>query len=472
MGRMVASDIPELADLASAKGALAKLWRARQFHDAATLAAKAMALWPEDAEFRTQHAQSLLAAGALIEAEVAAREALLLEPESEDLWIVLADALIRRERQQESLDVLAEACRIRPDSLALQGRLGRQAQRMGEYQQAINAFTAASELEPAKEIWHLQILSALSAARRYTQAIKFAHEASLTFPESVTIQCRFAAWLRYDKRLVEAEQVARRALEIDPRASEAHATLFGILVAQRRNGEGLQMLQAACDLMPEDRSLWMLLGRHAMRRSVLDLAINAFERAVALANAPVSSWTALIEALSAKQRYEDAATEAGRALMLYSEDHSLAVLLAEARLKQGADIEALRMILAEALAQGPESILVNHPIIDALLKLGRADEAAAIMEEQQAVLDAPPKIQLRYAQALMAMGAMGQAETILTRLVAIDPDWVPGLVAFCEVLRHQKKIKDALAIFRKIEALGPDRSIMNDLRYRMFGTAE
>ncbi|MEY4794748.1 MAG: hypothetical protein RL724_1684, partial [Pseudomonadota bacterium] len=30
MGRMVASDIPELADLASAKGALAKLWRARQ----------------------------------------------------------------------------------------------------------------------------------------------------------------------------------------------------------------------------------------------------------------------------------------------------------------------------------------------------------------------------------------------------------------------------------------------------------
>ncbi|MEY4859864.1 MAG: hypothetical protein RLZZ235_2031, partial [Pseudomonadota bacterium] len=95
MGRMVASDIPELADLASAKGALAKLWRARQFGEAAALASKAVNLWPQDAEFRTQHAQSLLAAGALIEAEVAAREALLLEPESEDLWIVLADALIR-----------------------------------------------------------------------------------------------------------------------------------------------------------------------------------------------------------------------------------------------------------------------------------------------------------------------------------------------------------------------------------------
>jgi tetratricopeptide (TPR) repeat protein len=472
MGRMVASDIPELADLASAKGALAKLWRARQFHDAATLAAKAMALWPEDAEFRTQYAKSLLAAGALIEAEAAAREALLLLPESEDLWIVLADSLIRRERQQETLDALAEACRIRPDSLALQGRLGRQAQRMGEYQQAIIAFTAASELEPAKEFWQIQVLSALSAARRYAQAIKFAQEASSRFPKSVSILCKLASWLRFDKRFVEAEQATRRALEIDPRASEAHATLFNILVSQGRNGEAFRMLQDACDLLPEDRSLWMLLGRHAMKRSVLDLAINAFERAVALPDAPVNAWAALIEALSAKQRHEAAAAQASRALLLHSEDHSLAALLAEALLRQGIEIEALRVTLAETLAQGPESILVNHPIIDALMKIGRSDEAAAILKVQQDVHDTPPQTQLRYAKALMAMSAVTQAETILTRLVAADPDWLPGLVALCDALRSQKKIKDALNVYRHIETLSPDDALLRELRYRMFGSSE
>jgi hypothetical protein len=42
----------------------------------------------------------------------------------------------------------------------------------------------------------------------------------------------------------------------------------------------------------------------------------------------------------------------------------------------------------------------------------------------------------------------------------------------CEALRQQKKIKEALALFRRIEALGPDKMVLHDLRYRMFGTAE
>ena len=232
------------------------------------------------------------------------------------------------------------------------------------------------------------------------------------------------------------------------------------------------MLQDACDLLPEDRSLWMLLGRHAMRRSVLDLAINAFERAVALPDAPVSSWTALIEALSAKQRHEDAATKASRALLLHSEDHSLAVLLAEALLKQGIEIDALRVTMAETLAQGTESILVTHPIIDALIKIGRSDEAAAVLKARQDVHDAPPQTQLRYAKALMAMGVVGQAETILTRLVAADPDWLPGLVALCDAFRSQKKIKDALNVYRHIETLNPDGALLRELRYQMFGSSE
>jgi len=42
----------------------------------------------------------------------------------------------------------------------------------------------------------------------------------------------------------------------------------------------------------------------------------------------------------------------------------------------------------------------------------------------------------------------------------------------CDALRLQKKIKEALALFRRIEALNPDQAVLNNLRYRMFGTAE
>jgi cytochrome c556 len=77
----VATGIPELEEPAQAKAALAGLWQARQFHEAAALAAKAMALWPDEAEFRAERAKSLLAAGALLEAEAAAREAAAREVE-------------------------------------------------------------------------------------------------------------------------------------------------------------------------------------------------------------------------------------------------------------------------------------------------------------------------------------------------------------------------------------------------------
>jgi Flp pilus assembly protein TadD len=65
----VVAEIPELEDLAQAKLALAQLAEARQFQEAASLAAKAAALWPDDADFRAERAKHLLAAGALLEAE-------------------------------------------------------------------------------------------------------------------------------------------------------------------------------------------------------------------------------------------------------------------------------------------------------------------------------------------------------------------------------------------------------------------
>jgi tetratricopeptide (TPR) repeat protein len=469
---MAATEIPELEEPAQAKATLTRLWRARQFHEAAALAAKAMELWPNEAEFREQRAKSLLAAGALLEAEAAAREALLLRPESEALWIILADSLIRRERKQETLEALSEACRILPRSLALLGRLGRQAQRLGEYQQAINAFSAAAELEPEKEFWLLQVLNALQAVRRLNQALKWIETGLARFPKSAILHCQFAKYMTKERRYPEAEGAARRALEYDPRMTEAHGALFDALMAQQRFGDAFRGLRAACEQFPEDGSLWQMLGRHAKRRSVIDLAISAFENAVALPGAPVNAWAGLIGALFVKQRFSDAATQAERALLAFSANHNLAVLLAEALLRNGEEIEHVKARLADSLGVGSNSTPVSHAIMDALIKLDRPDEALPLAEQRDDQEANSAETRLRFAKALLSMGAYDRAEAELRGLAEEAPDWVPGLDALCEALRQQKKIKEALALFRRIEALGPDKMVLRDLRYRMFGTAE
>jgi tetratricopeptide (TPR) repeat protein len=470
--RIVAIGIPELEEPAQAKAALAGLWKARQFHEGAALAAKAMALWPDKAEFRTERAKSLLAAGALMEAESAARDALLLRPEAEALWTILADSLSRRGRGQETFEALTEACGILPGSLALWGRLGRQALRIGKHQQAIRAFSAAAKLEPEKELWRLQLLSALWQARRIDQAYTTIMEALDRFPESASLHCQMARYFSNEQQHREAENAARRALEFNPQMMEAHGALFNALVAQEQFGEAFRGLQSACGQFPSDGSLWFLLARTATRQSRLDLAISAFENAVALPGAPAGAWEGFVNALVAEQRYGDAAEQAKKALLALPANHSMAVLMAETLLRNGEAIENVRTKMVEVLGAGGYSIVVSHPIMDALLKLERGDEALVLASTSDNEQASNSETRLRFAKALISMGASDKAEAELRCIAEEAPDWIPGLDALCEALRQQKKIKEALAVFRRIEDLNPDQSVLREIRYRMFGTAE
>ena len=468
----MATEAPEFEAPAQASAAWAKLWRGRKFDEAAALAARAMALWPDMVEFRQHRARGLLAAGALVEAEAAAREALLLQPDVELFWIVLADSLLRRSRNQEALDALSEACAILPRSLALLGRLGQHAQRLREYHKAIKAFSAAVELEPEKEFWLLQLLGALRAAKRTDLAFKWLEEGLTRFPESAALHCQFSGYLAREKRHPEAETAARRALEFNPRITEAHAALFAAQMAQQRFGDAFRDLQTACEIFPEDGSLWQLLGRSAMQRSLLDVAVSAYERAVALPEASANAWTGLINALFARQRYADAAKQAGRALLVFSANHNLAVLLAEALLRNGEEVESVKTKMADKLGAGANSTPVSHAIMDALIRLERPDEVLSLAASRDDQQSSTPETRLRFAKALLAMNAADKAEQELRALGDEQPDWIPGLEALCDALRLQKKIKEALALFRRIETLDPDQAVLRNLRYRMFGTSE
>ena len=118
--RLVASAIPELEEPAQAKAALTRLWQARQFHEGAALAT-----------------------GASLEAEAAAREALLAEASDarkEEAWIILTDALVRQERAD------------------LQAKRGHQAVQAKDYAEVIDAYQSACTLAPEREALHLGLL--------------------------------------------------------------------------------------------------------------------------------------------------------------------------------------------------------------------------------------------------------------------------------------------------------------------------
>jgi len=468
----VATEIPELEEPAQAKAALTGLWQARQFHEAAALAAKAMALWPDEAEFRTERAKSLLTAGALLEAEAAAREALLAEAsdtQKEEAWIVLTDALIRQERATDAREALREACFAMPGSVALQARRGHQAVQAQDYPEAIEAYQAARDLAPEREALHLGLLHGLWMAKRYAVGSAAAGRAVEQFPESAVMLQQHANFLLAEGRAAEAAAVARDAIKLDPGNTHSHWVLVDALWRQDRYNEGFRMLVAALDRSPTDLFLLQQVVRLAPAVFREDAIPTTHRRAIQLGEMPSAVWEVLIRALIKEEAYEEAAETARRAMLVNPAASEFGAMLSEIMLTMGTGQQAIAKDIAAVLEVETNALSVQIALISGLLNLQRWDEATKLLETLRYDTPEEPGLLLRFGIALTGKGAIEDAVAVLSVLVEKHPDNIPAWEALCDAYRVAKQIKNAIAAYRRMEALGASVETMRRVQVKLFG---
>ena len=470
--RIVESSVPKIDELARAKIVLVRLWQARQFHEAARLSAMAMARWPHEVEFRGHRAKSLLAAGALPEAEAAAREALETgnsDAQKQEAWIVLADALIRQERAADARETLREACLAMPGSVALQARRGHQAAQAKDFAEAIDAYQMACDLAPEREALHLGLLNGLWMAKRYALGSAAAARAVERFPESAVMLQQLASFLLSEGRNTEATAVARAALAKDASLSASYWTLVSGLWSDGRQNEALRELVSACERLPGDAFLLMQLGRTARILSQHDIAVRGYQLAVEKPDAPQIAWTGLVQTLIELDRLAEALEFARAGALSRSDIGEMPSLLAEVMLRQGADQETASISLAETLGLANSTPTVRDALIGALMRLNSWSDALQLLEELIAVSPNEPDIAVKYAQSLTGSGALVKAEELLQSVLAGNPDFIPAWQGLCDTLRQQKRIKESLAAYRRMEALGASAKVLRETRYNLFG---
>jgi predicted Zn-dependent protease len=468
----VATEIPELEEPAQAKASLAELWQARQFHEAAALAAKAMALWPDEAEFRAERAKNLLAAGALLEAEAAAREALLAEAsdaQKEETWIVLTDALIRQERATDAREALREACFAMPGSAALQARRGHQAVQAQDYPEAIDAYQAARDLAPEREALHLGLLSGLWMAKRYAVGSAAAARAVEQFSESAVMLQQQASFLLAEGRAAEAAAVARDAIKLDPGNTHFNWVLVDALWRQDRYNEGFRMLVAALDRSPTDLFLLQQVVRLAPAVLREDAILTTHRRAIQLGEMSSAVWEVLIRALIKEEAYEEAAETARRAMLVHPAASEFGAMLSEIMLTMGAGQQAVAKDIAAVLDVETNALSVQIALISGLLNLQRWDEATKLLETLRYDSPEEPGLLLRFGIALTGKGAIEDAVAVLSVLVEKHLDNIPAWEALCDAYRVAKQIKNAIAAYRRIEALGASVETMRRVQVKLFG---
>ncbi len=105
----------------------------------------------------------------------------------------------------------------------------------------------------------------------------------------------------------------------------------------------------------------------------------------------------------------------------------------------------------------------------ALVVLGRTQEASAAAAEAAARFPEDARIQFLAGKLHERAEDWPRAEAAFRAALALSEDHAEAHLHLCEALRQQKKLKEAVAAFRRGEALGPPRDHLRLQRFRLFG---
>lgn len=468
--RALPSDQPTGPERASA--VLNRLWQERRFREGAEVAKTALAHFPKEPRFGAGLVNFLLAAGDLAKAEEAARSFLAdhAQPDLvEEVWIALADAVIRQERAEEARAILRDACLAFPASVPLQARRGRQAMLAQDYAEAVEALQIATDLAPEREVLHNSLLSALWQTQRYAVGSKMAARAVQFMPQSAGIRLHLANFLFAENRAREAATVAREAIELDPSNTRAYWVLVDALWRQDRANESFRTLEAAVDRFPTDVFLLQQLARLCGAVSREDAVPTAYRRAISLAEMPRPIWEVLIRALMGQEDFAEAADTARRAMLVYPAAPEFAALLADILLHMGAEQEKITHDIAATLGLESTALEVQIALISGMLAHKKWNEATNLLDGLQSNTPDQPELLLAFGIALNGKGAHEDAVAILSRLAETNPDKLQIWEALCDAYREAKQIKAAVAAYRRLEALGAPLHIMRRVQVKLFG---
>lgn len=456
----------------AASAALNRLWHERRFREGAELAKRAKARFPDQPRFGVGQANFLLAAGELAAAEEAARAVLANSPPpdlAEEVWIILADSLIRQERPADARLALQEACLMLPASMPLQARRGRQAMLSQDFAEAVEALQIACELAPDREVLQNSLLSALWQTQRYAVGSKMAARAIESLPQSPGLRLHLANFLQAENKVLDAAAAAREAIALDPENTRAYWILVDTLWRQDRANESFRTLEAAVARFPTDVFLLQQLARLSGAVFREDAVPTAYRRAIALGEMPRVIWEVLVRALLKQEEYEEAADTARRAMLVHPAAPEFGALLAEILLRNDAAQEAIAEDIAAALGVEPDALPVQIALISGLLSHRKWDKATRLLETLRADAPDQPELLLAFGIALTGKGAYEDAVAILSTLAEQYPGNLHIWEALCDAHREAKQIKDAVAAYRRLEAQGAALEVMRRVQVRLFG---
>jgi tetratricopeptide (TPR) repeat protein len=392
--------------------------RARFKSSLAAIALLSAFVWAESLRAEQaplERAEALLSKGATAEAVVVLRQIVTDDPRNVDAHVLLATALALIGERGESIDQIASAAQLRPDSASVHNQYGMVLSRFLETKAARHEFEKALELDPALAGAHINLSLILAqagelpaAGDHLDSAIKLQGDVPAV---ALTHYLRAKIWgaqNQIDKSIDEL----KKSIQLRPEYAEAWSDLGGMRRLALDSDGAVEALEKAVALNPHDSTAQYRLGQLYLQDGETLKAVDHLKIALLGDPSDVASLYSLDRALRKAGRLEEAKPiEKQLAELRAKSDHASTVALAASRLN------------------------------DEGIGLEKSGDLRAALAKYRAALDLDPTgtgFQLNYALALCRLGRWEDGSAELREVLRLDPDNQMAAKALYMAIDHGK----------------------------------
>jgi tetratricopeptide (TPR) repeat protein len=266
--------------------------------------------------------------------------------------------------------------------------------------------------------------------------------------------------------LDRAEQNFQRALDLDPACAACDQNLAEIAERQGNTEKALAYLVTAKQWDPEDPEILFEFGKVCLQRNLLEDALPALAKAVALKPDRDPYVYVLASANVAHGNLSKAASLFARLLQKHPHDAVLKYSIGAVDYLQGKYPEA-ESLLKQSLQAQPEQVAASYYLGLTYDALGQDDRAVAVFRD---LLKSHPEHAPSYVKLgsiLLRQHHYDEAQQELERAILLDPGSVQAHYQLGVLLRRLGRTAESDNQFAESRKLEAERSSQTDLKLRL-----
>jgi tetratricopeptide (TPR) repeat protein len=374
-----------------------------------------------------------------------------------DFWLALGCGVylsINQKKFTEAEGYLQAAVAIRGQSSFAWCVYGMNFYWLKKYEEAIQAFRRATELDRGLAIPHFLLGSALDEAGRREEAIRSVRRAEELDPSSPSPPCLLAR-LHLDKGdNDEAARCATRAIRLDPKDCDAYSHLGQALTEKEEYDEAIKQLKKAVGIDPKHVLTRNNLGYALIQKEAHGEAVIHLSKAVELDPEHVNARSNLGQALVGMGRNDEAIEHLEKAVELDPKHVNAWNNLGWACLRKGEYDRAVKR-LKKALELDPDHVNANSNLGRALIGKGEYDDAIPHLNKAVSLDPKHGAARNNLGWAYYARGEWAKARSVLQEAIDRDPKYVWPHVNLAHVCNQTGRPEEAITHLKAALAIDP-----------------